>query len=30
MQEHLASHRMEDGPVKRKQIYRYKENQYRK
>ena len=30
MQEHLVSHRMEDANVKRKQINRYKENEYRK
>ena len=30
MQEHLVSHRIEDGNVKRKQINRYKENEYRK
>ena len=30
MKEYLVSHRMEDGLVKRKQINRYKENQYRK
>ena len=30
MQEHLVSHRIEDGNVNRKQINRYKENEYRK